>query len=72
MPKAPAPARAMRMGFLSFVVLQDHVADRRVRRGHMIEAVLQVGFGPPATSAIAPRAISHITSSMPSLPASRT
>ena len=33
---------------------------------------LTVGFAPPATSAIAPRAISHITSSMPSEPASRT
>jgi hypothetical protein len=45
-------------------------------RGHMVEAVRHVGCCRAhrlcQLSAMAPRAISHITSSMPSLPASRT
>ena len=49
------------------------MADGRVAGGHVIEAVHDArACGPPAASAMAPRAISHITSSIASLPASRT
>ena len=63
------------MGFLAVfeLLFQDEMADGGVAGGHVIEAVRDArACGPPAASAIAPRAISHITSSIPSLPASRT
>ena len=68
-------------GFAHFkLILQNQVAHGRVGCGHMVETVLDAtGWrvqlrirATVATSAIAPRAISHITSSMPSEPASRT
>jgi hypothetical protein len=68
MPKAPAPASATLM--VCSCVLQDQVAHGGVRRRHVIEAVRHARCA--AASLMAPRAISHITSSMPSEPASRT
>lgn len=53
-------------------VLQNEMANSRIRGRHMEESMPHSRFFPPATSAIAPRAISHITNSIPSDPASRT
>jgi hypothetical protein len=59
-------------GLAHLRVLQDQVSNGGVRRGYMVEAVRTRGRPPVAGVVIAPRAISHITSSMPSEPASRT
>ena len=70
MPKAPAPASATLI-----VIVGSPGSDGRrpcCWRARGRSGASTVGGLPPATSAIAPRAISHITSSMPSLPASRT
>ena len=67
MPKAPAPASATLIVFASLRVLQDQMADGGVAtRARGRSGARPSASAPPATSAIAPRAISHITSSMPS------
>ena len=74
MPKAPAPASATLMVLLVIASCSPGSDGRRpcCWRARDRSGARPWASGRRPTSAIAPRAISHITSSMPSLPASRT